>query len=165
MSDKHQIKNLQFKDRPVQVVGVKPRPTSSKRREKYLSWGNASMVSPTIVWGNYTPGRTNSEVITGSSWKIAVKYNTRWYKALWQLKNLLRSLHQRFALVVYWVEGLVLSALRDCLTVASLLHVWNCLSLFCSWYGPLPSPWDLGGTFISLLKEGPLLVVSFVEVV
>ena len=36
-----------------------------------------------------------------------------------------------------------------------------------SWYGPLPSPsWDdLGGTYISLLEEGPLLVVSVVEVV
>ena len=63
------------------------------------------------------------------------------------------------------MEGLVLSALRGSLSVASLLHVSNCFSLFCSWYGPLHSPScdDLGGTCISLLEEGLLLVVSDVD--
>ena len=65
--------------------------------------------------------------------------------------------HRDWWSLVYWVEGLVLSALRDSLSVASLLlHVWNCFSLSCSWYYPLPSSsWDdLGGTCISLLEEG-----------
>ena len=60
--------------------------------------------------------------------------------------------------------GIVSTA--DSVSVASLLNVCNCFSLFCSWYGPLPSPsWDdLGDTCISLHEEGPLLVVSVVEV-
>ena len=61
----------------------------------------------------------------------------------------------------WYCQGLV----KSCLLSGRVgLYV---TSLFCSWYGPLPSPScdDLGGTCISLLEEGLLLVVSVVEVV